>query len=45
LLREAALGRELVSRPELALLEERFDLLDDALIEPAAPDGLDDSQF
>jgi hypothetical protein len=45
LLRERALGRELVSGPKLALLEERFDLLDDALVEPAAPDGLDNGQF
>src|SRR5437867_7129560 len=45
LLREGAFGRELVTRSELALFEERLDLLDDALVEPAAPDGLDDGQF
>jgi hypothetical protein len=45
LLREGAFGRELVARSELALFEERLDLLDDALVEPAAPDGLDDGQF
>jgi HAD superfamily hydrolase (TIGR01509 family) len=45
LLRERALGRELISRPELALFQERFDLFDDALVEPAAPDRLDDGQF
>jgi hypothetical protein len=45
LLRQRALGRELIAGPELALLEERLDLLDDALVEPAAPDGLDDGQF
>jgi hypothetical protein len=45
LLCQPALGRELIAGPQLALLEERFDLLDDALVEPAAPDGLDDGQF
>jgi hypothetical protein len=45
LLRERAFGRELIAGPELALFEERLDLLDDALVEPAAPDGLDDGQF
>jgi hypothetical protein len=45
LLRQSALGRELVARPQLALREERLDLLDDALVEPAAPNGLDDGQF
>src|SRR5439155_24773395 len=45
LLRQGALGRELVARSELALFEERLDLLDDALVEPAAPDGLDNGQF
>jgi hypothetical protein len=29
---------------ELALLQERLDLLDDALVEPAAPDRLDGGQ-
>jgi hypothetical protein len=45
LLREGALGRQLIAGPELALFKERFDLLDDALVEPAAPDGLDYGQF
>jgi hypothetical protein len=45
LLGESALRRELVARPELALLQEGLDLLDNALVEPAAPDGLDDGQF
>jgi hypothetical protein len=44
LLGERALGRELVARPELALLQEGLDLLDDALVEPATSDGLDDGQ-
>src|SRR6185503_1161401 len=42
---ERALGWELVARPELALLQKRLDLLDDALVEPAPPNGLDDGQF
>ena len=45
LLREGAFGRELVARSELAPLEKRLDLLDDALVEPAPSDGLDDGQF
>jgi len=45
LLREGALRRELIAGPELAPFEERLDLLDDALVEPAAPDGLDNGQF
>jgi len=45
LLGQGALGRELVAGPELALLQERLDLLDDALVEPAASDGLDNCQF
>jgi hypothetical protein len=45
LLRERALGGELIAGPELALLKERLDLLDDALVEPAPPDGLDYGQF
>ena len=45
LLRERALGRELIAGPQLALFKERLDLLDDALVEPAAPDGLDYGQF
>ncbi|MDP9283097.1 MAG: hypothetical protein M3P38_13465 [Chloroflexota bacterium] len=44
LLGERALGRKLVARPELALLQERLDLLDDALVEPAAADRLDNGQ-
>jgi len=42
---ERALRGQLVSRMELALLQERFDLLDDALIETASPDRLDRGQF
>ena len=45
LLGQRALGRELVAGSELALFKERLDLLDDALIEPAPPDGLDYGQF
>jgi hypothetical protein len=45
LLCQRALGRELIAGPELALFKERLDLLDDALVEPAAPDGLDYGQF
>jgi hypothetical protein len=45
LLGEGALGRELIARPELALFQEGLDLLDDALVEPAASDGLDNGQF
>ena len=45
LVRERALGGELVTRMQLALLEERLDLLDDALVEPASPDRLDGGQF
>jgi hypothetical protein len=45
LLGECALGRELIAGPELALLQERLDLLDDALVEPAASDWLNDGQF
>lgn len=45
LLGQGPLGRQLIAGPELAFLEERLDLLDDALVEPAAPDGLDDGQF
>jgi len=45
LLGKCTLGRELVARPELALLQKGLDLLDDALVEPAASDGLDDGQF
>jgi hypothetical protein len=44
LLGEGPLGWELVARMQLALVEERLDLADDVLIEPAASDGLDDGQ-
>jgi len=42
---ERALRRELIAGLELAALEERLDLLDDPLVEPAAPDRLDRGQF
>jgi hypothetical protein len=45
LVSERALRRELIARTEFALLQERLDLLDDALVEPAAPDRLDRGQF
>lgn len=45
LVRQRALRGELVTRMQLALLEERFDLLDDALVEPASPDRRDGCQF
>src|SRR5437867_2631046 len=41
LFRERPLRGELVAGVELALLEEGLDLLDDALVEPAAADRLD----
>jgi hypothetical protein len=44
LLGELSLGRELVAWAQVALLEETFDLLDDALVEAAASDRLNDSQ-
>src|SRR5205085_6456854 len=44
LLGEGALGRELIARVELAFLEERLDLLDDALVQPASADRLDRRQ-
>ena len=44
LLRELTLRRQLVARAKVAFLEETLDLLDDPLIEPAAPDGFDDGQ-
>jgi len=45
LISERALRGELVARVQLAPLQERFDLLDDALVEPASPDGLDRGQL
>lgn len=42
--RELSLGRQLVAGAKIALLEETLDLLDDALIEAAAADRLDDGQ-
>jgi len=45
LLGQRALGGQLVAGPELALFEQRLDLLDDALVEPAAPDRLNDGQL
>src|SRR3954464_4052351 len=44
LLGERALRGKLVPGAELALLEERLDLLDDALVEPRTPDRLDRGQ-
>jgi hypothetical protein len=44
LISERPLRGELVAWMQLALLQERFDLLDDALVEPAAPDRLDGRQ-
>jgi len=44
LLRQLALRRQLVPRAEIAFLEETLDLLDDSLVKPASPDGLDDGQ-
>jgi hypothetical protein len=41
---ELSLGRELIARAKVALLEKAFDLLDDPLIEAAATDRLDDGQ-
>ncbi|MDQ2914783.1 MAG: hypothetical protein M3T56_16265 [Chloroflexota bacterium] len=41
---ELPLGRELVAWAEVALLEQTLDLLDDALIEAASADRLDDCQ-
>jgi len=45
LIGKRALRRQLVAGVELALLQERLDLLDDALVEPAAPDWLDGRQI
>jgi len=44
LLSELSLGRKLVARPKVTLLQETLDLLDDPLIEAAATDRLDDGQ-
>jgi hypothetical protein len=44
LLGERALGGELISRTELAALEQCLDLLDDPLVELAASDRLDRGQ-
>jgi hypothetical protein len=41
---QLSLGRELIARAKVALLEKAFDLLDDPLIEAAATDRLDDGQ-
>jgi len=41
---ELSLRRELIAGPKVALLEQTFDLLDDALIEADAADRLDDGQ-
>jgi hypothetical protein len=41
---ELSLGRKLIARAKIALLEETLDLLDDALVEAAAADRLDDGQ-
>ena len=45
LLRELTLRGKLIAGAEVAPLEEPLDLLDDALIEAAAADGLDDGQL
>src|SRR5204863_1762781 len=44
LLGELPLRRQLVTRPQVAALEESLDLLDDALVEAAAANRLDDCQ-
>jgi hypothetical protein len=44
LLGELPLGRQLIAGAEIALFEETLDLLDDALVEAAATDRLDDCQ-
>jgi hypothetical protein len=44
LLGQLSLGRELVAGPEVPLLQESLDLLDDALIKADSPDRLDDCQ-
>jgi hypothetical protein len=44
LLGQLSFGRELVAGPEVSLLKESLDLLDDALIEADSPDRLDDGQ-
>ncbi|HYR94854.1 MAG TPA: hypothetical protein VEP48_11675 [Methylomirabilota bacterium] len=45
LVRKRALRGKLIARAQFALLQQRLDLLDDALVEPAAPDRLDRGQF
>jgi len=44
LLGQLSLGRKLVARTKVALFEESLDLLDDALIEAAPADWLDNGQ-
>jgi hypothetical protein len=44
LLRELSFGRKLVAGAKVAFLQEALDLLDDALVEAAATDRLDDGQ-
>jgi hypothetical protein len=44
LLRELSLGRKLVAGAKVAFLQQTLDLLDDALVEAAATDRLDDGQ-
>jgi len=44
LLGELSLGRELIARTKVTLLEKTLDLFDDALVEAAAADRLDDGQ-
>jgi len=44
LLGQLSLGRELVARTKVTLLEKTLDLFDDALVETAAADRLDDGQ-
>src|SRR5205807_2434363 len=42
LLGQLALGGKLIAGTQIAFLQKTLDLLDDPLIEPAPPDGLDD---
>jgi len=44
LLGELSLRRKLVARAKVTLFEESFDLLDDALVQAAPADRLDDGQ-